>query len=82
MKGFISYCPDLDLFHYFVDGVVDQKFNSEQGELTIAAHLSENHEREAEFMASLIVIAKGSPHTKVSISDEGGGDGEAEKGPK
>jgi hypothetical protein len=72
MTGFIAYCPDLDLFHYFIDGVIDEKFNSEQAELTIAAHLSSNHDRDAEFMASLIVIAKASPHQKVSITNEGG----------
>jgi hypothetical protein len=70
MTGFIAYCPELDLFHYNVEGVIDQKFNSEEAEVTIAAHLGENRERDAEFMASLVVLAKANPHQKVLITDE------------
>jgi hypothetical protein len=70
MVGFIAYCPELDLFHYYVKDILDEKFSSEQAELTIAAHLGEGREKEADFMASLVTLAKASPHKKISITDE------------
>ncbi len=70
LKGFIAYCPDLDLYHYCIEGQVDEKFTTDQLELTIAAHLAENREREAQFMATLCALAKSEPHKKVSLTDE------------
>jgi hypothetical protein len=70
MEGFIAYCPELDLFHYYVKDILDEKFTSEQAELTIAAHLGDSREKEADFMASLVTLAKASPHKRISITDE------------
>ena len=70
MIGFIAYCPELDLYHYFIEDQVDERFTTPQLENTIAAHLAENREKEADFMATLCMLAKTEPHKRISLTSE------------
>lgn len=79
-KGFVCYCPELDLYHYRVstnespDGdiehekvQVDMKFTTFELELAMAAHLDKGNEKEAQFMANISGLARAEPHFRIDL---------------
>ena len=76
LRGFVCYCPDLRLYRYKVendekpDQDVDYKFDEDELENAIAAHIASENHAEADFMAKLTGLARVNPHKFVHF-DQG-----------
>lgn len=80
-KGYIAYCPDLDLYHYYVAEQVDdeppnvlinEQFTTTQLEISVAAHIEKGDEKNAQFMSNITALARLEPHVKVSLMGDDG----------
>lgn len=78
VRGFVCYCPELRLYHYYsVDTAevqeqqeTDYKFDDESLEMAIATHLANNKEDEATKMAHLTGLARLHPHMYVTYDTD------------
>ena len=67
----ISYCPDLDIYHYLKADGTEYFFTSDQLELAIETYGKANDHRQAEFMAGLTAFARRFPHHRLSFDAVG-----------
>lgn len=77
IKGFVCYCPDLRLYWYKVGDATkpenehdDFKFDEDNLETSIATHLANENQAEAEFMATVTGFARLHPHKFVFLDSD------------
>jgi hypothetical protein len=84
MTGFVCYCPELRLYHYYRDmdqkdskGVKlpgsedDHKFTDDELEAAVMAYLASEKEDEAKSLAQVTALARHHPHKIVKFNGEG-----------
>jgi hypothetical protein len=69
----ISYCPNLDVYHYVRYGQdgADYMFTTSQLEKAIDTYIRQGDPRQAEFMAILTGLARRYPHKKATFDEQG-----------
>jgi hypothetical protein len=69
----ISYCPNLDVYHYvrFGEDEADYMFTTPQLEKAIETYIKQGDPRQAEFMAILTALARRFPHKKATFDEQG-----------
>lgn len=67
----ISYCPLLDIYHYWRADGTDYLFDTHALLTTVETYLREGKERLAEFMGQLTSWARQFPHKLVTIHPDG-----------
>ncbi len=76
--GFICFCPDLRLYRYKITDhtqpedsrETDLKFTNDELENSIAEHLANNRESDAEFLAHMTGLARVNAHKIVTFDVE------------
>ena len=77
IKGFVCYCPELRLYWHKTTDLdhpennVDYKFDDDDLEKAITAHLSEGDDMKAKFMAYITGLGRVNPHKVVTFDTEG-----------
>jgi hypothetical protein len=76
LKGFVCFCPDLNLYWYKVTNEdspqedVDYKFDDLELENAISTHIASGNEVAAKFMADSTGLGRVNPHKYVTFDTE------------